>query len=196
MCGLLPALPSDGAQAIYMARGLPVATPSDRLVEDTFYVTEGIEVARQLLPVEKGVAFRAAAELVPGIGVDAAGRLYGTPDRAGTYAGHVQVCAGQSCTEERITFVVLRNVPWDPGVLTFPGSAGRPLTGRIQIKGGPSGVLPTVSVTNHDALPHGVTIGPDGNISGVPTAAGVTRVPVRICVAGNCAGVVVTFIVV
>ncbi|WP_156325381.1 hypothetical protein [Nonomuraea sp. SBT364] len=193
---MLPAIPSDGAHAIYMARGMPLATPSDRLVEDTFYVTEGIEVARQLLPVEKGVAFRAAAELAPGIGVDAGGRLYGTPDRAGTYAGRVQLCAGQSCTEERVTFVVLRNVPWDAGVLTFPGSAGRPLTGQIEIKGGPSGVLPTVSVTDYETLPDGVSIGPDGNIGGVPKVAGVSRVPVRICVAGNCAGVVVTLIVV
>ncbi|WP_336210824.1 hypothetical protein [Nonomuraea sp. LPB2021202275-12-8] len=196
MCALLPALPSTGTRAIYMARGVPAATPSERLVEDTFYVTEGIEVISRLLPLEKGVDVRAATELVPGVGVDASGRLYGTPDRPGTYSAAIRLCAGRVCAEEQVTFVVLRNVPWSPRALTFPGRTGEPLEGRIQIAGGPSGVLPTFSVTDYDTLPAGVSIGPDGNVGGVPTAPGVSRIPVQICVAGNCAGVVVTLIIV
>jgi hypothetical protein len=196
MCAFLPTLPTVGAHPIHMAGGTPMATPSERLVQDTFYVTEGIEVTHRLLPREKGVAFRAMADLAPGVAVDAFGRLYGTPDRAGTYTAPVRVCAGQVCTDEQITHVVLRNVPWNPGVLTFPGQIGQPLEGRIQIEGGPSGVLPTFTVTNHQVLPEGVTIDADGDLGGVPRASGVSRVPVQICVAGNCAGVVVTLIVV
>jgi hypothetical protein len=196
MCALLPALPSVGAKAIQLAWGAPEATRSDRLLEDVFYVTEGIEVSRSLTPTEKGVTFQAATDLAPGVGVDASGRLYGTPDRVGTYNAPVRLCSGRACAEERVTFVVLRNVPWYPSSLTFPGRIGRPLDGRIQINGGPSGVLPTFTVTSYEAVPAGVTIGPDGRVGGVPTASGVFRVPVRICVAGNCAGVVATLIII
>ena len=167
-----------------------------RLVEDTFYLTVGIEVQQRLMPVEKGANVRPGARLAPGIGVDASGRVYGRPERAGTYAAQVQVCRGQKCSGERVTFVVLRNVPWAPGVLTFPGRVGERISGSIQIRGGPTGVPPTFTVTNHDALPEGVAIGPDGHVGGVPVAAGVSRVPVRVCLAGNCAGVVVTLIVI
>lgn len=196
MCALLPVLPTIGTKAIRLAWGAPQASPSDRLLEDVFYVTEGIEVSRNLMPLEKGVTVQAATDLAPGVGVDASGRLYGTPERTGTYNVPVRLCSGQACAEERITFVVLRNVPWSPGTLTFPGRAGQRLDGRIQVNGGPSGVIPTFTVTSYEVVPAGVTIGPDGHIGGVPTAPGVSRVPMRICVAGNCAGVVVTLIIV
>ncbi len=195
MCACIPALPSVGTRAIHLWN-VPESVPSDRLVEDTFYVTQGIEVDRSLMPVEKGVNVQAATGLAPGVGVDANGRLYGVPDRIGTYSAPIRLCDGRSCAEERITVVVLSNVPWYPGTLTFPGRAGQALDGRIQINGGPSGVIPTFTVTSYDAVPAGATIGPDGHVGGVPAEPGVSRIPVRICVAGNCAGVVVTLIIV
>ncbi|MGI5273219.1 hypothetical protein ACQEUU_29005 [Nonomuraea sp. CA-218870] len=179
-----------------MARATPAATPYDALVEDTFYLTVGIEVEQRLLPVEKGVSIRPGPLLAPGIGVDASGRVYGRPERAGTFSAPVQVCRGRTCSAQQVTFVVLRNVPWAPAVLTFPGRVGERLYGSITIRGGPAGVPPAFTVTDHDALPEGVTIGPDGQVGGVPTTPGVSRVPVRICLAGNCAGVVVTLIVI
>ncbi|MEO3874489.1 hypothetical protein ABGB18_37345 [Nonomuraea sp. B12E4] len=169
--------------------------PRRALVEDTFYVTEGIEVDQRLLPTANGVVFR-AAYLAVGVKVDPAGRLYGTPYRAGTYVTPVQICAGRSCHVQRVTLVVLPNVPWEPRELTFPGRAGAALNGEIGVDGGPDGVLPTFTVTDHAKLPRQVTIGPDGHVGGVPQAPGVSEVPVRICVAGNCAGVVVRLIIV
>jgi hypothetical protein len=180
---------------VHMSRDTPL-DPADRgLVEDTFYLTEGIEVSQWLLPTAKGVTFR-AAYLAVGIKVDQSGRLYGTPQRSGTYVAPVQLCAGQSCSAQELTLVVLGNVPWEPRELTFPGSVGRPLRGEIGINGGPAGVVPTFTVTDHAKLPQDVTIGPDGHVGGVPAAPGISEVPVRVCVAGNCAGVVVRLIVV
>lgn len=195
MCASLPALPSVGARTIQMARGTPSAHPSEHLVEDTVYVTEGIEVDASLLPLAKGAGFRPGDGLAPGVGVDAGGRLHGTPERTGTYTTPVQVCQGDACVREHVTVVVLPNVPWTPRLLTFPGRVGERLEGRVQIEGGPAGVPPTFTVTDAEALPAGVTIGPDGQVGGVPATAGVSRVPVRVCVGGNCAGVVVTLIV-
>ncbi|SDK51112.1 hypothetical protein SAMN05421869_116173 [Nonomuraea jiangxiensis] len=169
--------------------------PRRALVEDTFYVTEGIEVDQRLLPTAPGVDFR-AAYLAVGVRVDGTGRVYGTPRRAGTYTAPIQLCAGLSCHVQRVTLVVLPNVPWEPRELIFPGRVGAALNGEIGVDGGPDGVIPTFTVTNHAKLPRHVTIGPDGHVGGVPEAPGVSEVPVRICVAGNCAGVVVRLIIV
>ncbi|MEW9553750.1 hypothetical protein [Nonomuraea sp. NPDC050783] len=198
MCGLAAAVPSITAPLAPMtlvARRTPIHTPSGALVESTFYLTEGIEVAQQLLPTAKGVAFR-PAYLAVGVRVDQGGRLYGKPQRRGTYVADVQLCSGSSCEEEQVTLVVLGNIPWEPRELTFPGRAGVPLDGEIGVNGGPPGVIPTFTVTDYARLPEGVSIGPDGHVGGVPAAAGISEVPVRICVAGNCAGVVVRLIVV
>lgn len=196
MCALLPALPSVGSGALHLAGSTPLSTPSERLLENTFYLTEGIAVSQRLMPLEKGVSVSAAPALVPGVGVTADGDLYGTPRRSGTYTAPISLCGGGRCAQERITLVVLGYVPWNPGVLTFPGKVGQRLDGRIEIEGGPAGVLPTFTVTALDALPPGASIGPDGEVGGVPSVAGVFRVPVRICVAGDCGGAVVTLIIV
>ncbi|MFI7634939.1 hypothetical protein [Nonomuraea sp. NPDC049400] len=193
MCALYSAVPR--LAVTFMARQIPLDPPGGSLVEDTFDLTEGIEVRKRLLPTAKGVTFR-PAYLAVGIKIDENGLLYGTPQRPGTYVAPVQICDGQSCQEQRLTLVVHGNVPWEPRELTFPGRTGVPLSGEIGVNGGPPGVVPTFTVTDRARLPHGVTIGPDGQVGGVPAAAGISEVPVRICVAGNCAGVVVRLIVV
>jgi hypothetical protein len=198
LCALLPTLPSADMHTVAMSRDLPaqhVDPPTKRLVEDVFYVTQGIEVDHRLLPFQDGLTIRAAA-LAPGVTLDDAGRLHGVPQRPGTFATPVRLCRGQDCVDQQVTVVVLRNVPWQPSQLAFPGRTGNRYDDQIGISGGPTGVPPTFSVTDHGKLPAGVTIGPDGHIGGIPEAAGVSEVPVRICVAGNCAGVVVTLIVV
>ncbi|MET7331634.1 hypothetical protein [Nonomuraea sp. NPDC005650] len=192
MCGLSAAVPS--LTMTLVSRQVPFHPVGGSLVEDTFYVTQGIEVRQRLLPTAKGVTFR-PAYLAVGIKVDQGGRLYGTPQRSGTYLAAVRMCAAQTCRDQRLTLVVLANVPWEPRALTFPGRAGTPLSGEIGINGGPEGVIPTFTVTDHAKLPRGVTVGPDGHVGGVPAAPGISEVPVRICVAGNCAGVVVQLII-
>jgi hypothetical protein len=195
LCGLTALVPSLTDPMTLMSRQIPLNPPESALVEDTFYVTEGIEVSERLLPTAKGVAFR-SADLAVGVKIDPSGRLYGTPRRSGTYVAPVQLCAARTCHEQDVTLVVFGNVPWEPRELTFPGRTGTPLDGEIGINGGPAGVLPTFTVTDYARLPQGVTIGPDGHVSGVPAERGLFQVPVRICVAGNCAGVVVRLIVV
>ncbi|HEX4815405.1 MAG TPA: hypothetical protein VFV66_21895 [Nonomuraea sp.] len=193
VCALTAAVPSLAGPMALMARQVPL--PESNLVEDTFYVTEGIEVSQRLLPTAKGVSFR-SADLAAGVRIDQHGRLSGRPQRSGTYVATVQVCSAGACRKDDVTLVVLGNVPWQPRDLTFPGRVGAPLDGEIGVEGGPAGVIPTFTVTDHDRLPSGVTIGPDGHVGGVPATPGISEVPVRVCVAGNCAGVVVRLIVV
>ncbi|NUR83092.1 MAG: hypothetical protein HOY71_03285 [Nonomuraea sp.] len=149
----------------------------------------------RLLPTEGDLDFQ-TTDLAPGVRLDQNGWLAGTPERPGTYPAAVELCRGGSCVAQHVTVVVLRNVPWQPGQLTFPGHVGTAMNGEIAVQGGPTGILPTYTVTDDMSMPDGVSIGPDGHVGGVPKQAGVYEVPVRICVAGNCSGVVVTLIVV
>jgi hypothetical protein len=184
LCALVPAIPSAGA-----GRTVP------RLVlETTFHLTEGAEVAERMAPLSEDVDIPAAV-LAPGVQLDPGGALHGVATRAGAYSEPITLCAGATCAEEWITVVVHPDVPWRLRELTFGGSAGRLLDGEIGVEGGPQGVLPTFTVTDRSALPAGVTIGPDGHVGGVPPRSGVSQVPVRACLAGDCAGAVVTLIV-
>ncbi|GAA3665665.1 hypothetical protein GCM10022224_032450 [Nonomuraea antimicrobica] len=195
VCVLSSAVFSLTRPMAQMSRRTPLASADRSLVEDTFHLTVGIEVSLRLLPVDRGLAFR-PGYLAVGVKVDRHGRLYGKPHRPGRYVAPVQLCSGRSCRRHDLTLVVLANVPWEPRELTFPGRVGTALDGEIGINGGPPDVVPTFTVTDPGKLPKGVSIGPDGHVGGVPREPGVSEVPVRICVAGNCAGVVVRLIIV
>lgn len=199
LCALILALPSVGRQAAFLVRGTAAAQPTKTsaglVVENTFYITVGIPVDELILPVDDAMKVHPRT-LAPGVSVDAKGRMHGKPTRPGTYTTLVKLCSGQTCQDQPITVIVYRNIPWTASNLTFPGKVGVALHGQITITGGPRGVLPTFTVTDFSALPEGVSIGPDGNVSGVPVRAGISETPVRVCVAGNCAGVVVRLIVI
>ncbi|GAA2782838.1 hypothetical protein [Nonomuraea dietziae] len=197
LCAVMPLVPSMGVRPASMIRDTPVmheAQSPKLLVENTFHVTQGIGVDERLLPVDDNVHF-ARAVLAPGVSVDEAGIMYGTPKRPGTYSTTITVCKDKICADERITLVVHRKVIWSPVQLTFPARLGVLLDSSIGIEGAPEGVLATYTVTDAGKLPPGVAIGPDGHVGGVPTRAGRYDAPVRICVAGDCSGVVVRFIV-
>ncbi|WP_113701421.1 hypothetical protein [Nonomuraea lactucae] len=169
--------------------------PPAHVVVDTFYVTVGIEVHDRLVPYEDDVAV-GATTLAPGVELDREGNLRGRPQRPGVFATPVRLCDKGHCVEQRVTVIVYDYVSWRPRLLTFLGRVGIRLDGEIGVDGAPTGVLPTYTVTNASKLPRGISIGPDGQVGGIPILSGVSRVPVRICVAGNCSGVVVTVIVV
>ncbi|MEV4888044.1 hypothetical protein AB0K48_01460 [Nonomuraea sp. NPDC055795] len=199
ICALIPALPSVGERASSLIRSNGMSPPRTSkpglLVETTFYATLGIEVGERILPFDEQAQIR-PKEVAPGVRVDEGGSLQGKPLRPGTFSSPIELCRGRTCAEDTITLIVYRNVPWEPRNLTFPGKVGEPMNGEISINGGPNGVLPTFTVTDYDKLPEGVSIGPDGHVGGTPAASGHFEIPVRICVAGNCAGVVVKMIVV
>lgn len=194
---LVPVLPSAGTP---MVRDTPVVKAATvdslprMLVENSFDVTEGIDVDVRVMPVQEGVKIQ-EADIAPGVTLDPSGAMNGAPKRPGSYSKLIKLCQNDKCVRERVTLVVHRNIPWQPGTLTFPGRVGTPFDSQITVVGGPK-VPPTFTVRDTSALPENVTIGPDGHVGGVPVRAGLSEVPVRVCLAGNCGGVIVTLIVV
>lgn len=197
VCAVIPLLPSMGTQPVSMVRDTPVIqdhTHPNLLVENVFHLTEGVEVDERLLTTDNVYYFE-RGEVAPGVGVSELGFLYGTPKRSGVYNATVTMCKGEACTREPITVIVHKRVSWSPNQLTFPGAVGVLLDGEIGIDGAPRGVLPTFTVIKPRQLPPGVTIGPDGHVGGVPTKPGMYAVPVQVCVASDCSGVVVRLII-
>ncbi|MFD1939218.1 hypothetical protein ACFSKW_47930 [Nonomuraea mangrovi] len=193
----IPLLPSMGTQPVSMVRDTPVIqnhSHPNLLVENVFHLTEGVDVDERLLTTANVYYFERAA-VAPGVGVSELGFLYGKPTRPGTYNAMISMCKGGTCTREPITIIVHKRASWSPSQLTFPGRVGVMIDGEIEIEGGPRGVLPTFTVIDPRQLPPGITIGPDGHVGGVPTRPGVFAVPVRICVASDCSGVVVRLMI-
>ncbi|MET9341722.1 hypothetical protein [Nonomuraea sp. NPDC003804] len=193
----IPLLPSVSTQPVSMVRDTPVMQNHTRpqlLVENIFHVTEGVEVDERVLTVDSGYYFQ-RKEVAPGVGISEIGFLYGTPNRAGTYTSTLKICKGDTCTREPITLVVHTRVSWSPTQLTFPGRVHVMMDSEIEIEGAPRGVLPTFTVIDPRQLPPGVTIGPDGHVGGVPEKPGVYTVPVQVCVASDCSGIVVRIII-
>ncbi|GAA2400397.1 hypothetical protein [Nonomuraea africana] len=197
LCVVIPLVSSVSVKPAAMIRDTPVRQESDDprlVVENTFHVTLGIKVDERLLTIGSDLSFE-RANLAPGVNIDEDGFLFGTPKRPGTYSTTIKVCGGRVCADERVTVIVHRKTGWAPRELTFPARVGRLLDTEIGIEGGPPDVLATYTVTDPGKLPPGVAIGPDGHVGGLPMNPGVYDVPVRICVAGDCSGVVVRIIV-
>ncbi|MFI6319062.1 hypothetical protein ACIBG8_16140 [Nonomuraea sp. NPDC050556] len=135
-------------------------------------------------------------KLPPGITVTADGRIVGTPTKPGTYTFPVKVCSGGTCTTLSVTLTVGQPVAPDWTVnITFDGALGRPVKGQITVTGTPYGARPTFTVTDPGKLPPGITVGPDGRITGTPVKAGTYTFTVRICSGTTCMETEVTITV-
>ena len=144
LCALVPALPSAAMRTVAVSSDLPavhVDPPAKRLVEDVFYVTQGIEVDNRLLPFQDDVTI-SPATFAPGVTLDEAGRLHGMPQRPGSFAAPVRLCRGQDCVDQQITVVVLRNMPWQPSELAFPARWATVTTTRSGSRAGPRACHP------------------------------------------------------
>ncbi|KQQ00671.1 hypothetical protein ASG06_15150 [Rathayibacter sp. Leaf185] len=110
-----------------------------------------------------------SGQLPPGLVLESAGRLTGTPTAAGTYTFTVRA-SNASGTADATSTVTIAPAPIAPAL---SGSAGDGVVGAAyafgySVAGNPT---PTVSVTS-GALPPGLALGTAGRLTGTPTAAG------------------------
>ncbi|MBI2685637.1 MAG: hypothetical protein HYX27_04920 [Acidobacteria bacterium] len=111
---------------------------------------------------------------VPGLSLSEGGLITGTPSRAGTYSFLLRV-AGPASSEAqpglRSCIVNIRQSTVAPTIQSCPdeaGTVGVPYDSSALISGG----APPWRWLALGALPNGITLSPEGKLSGIPTAAG------------------------
>ena len=167
----------DIAVTTVVGLGVTNASLDDGAVGVPYRLTLTAENGRAPYIFSPGISATGATLLPPGLTLDSSGNLTGTPTTAGTFATTIRVLDSNGQSASRTYNVVIR------GALSLftdalpPGNAGTAYAGQITATGGFPGY--TFAVMG-GALPPGLTLAPDGAISGTPTAAGSYTVTVRV----------------
>ncbi len=112
---------------------------------------------------------------VPGLALTEAGVLSGTPSRAGAYRFLLRVAgppSAEAVPATRTCSLVIREAAVVPTIQACPaesGTAGVPYEGTALISGGAAPWRWLAA----GALPNGITMSPEGQLSGIPAAPGV-----------------------
>lgn len=116
--------------------------------------------------------------LPPGITLSAAGVLSGIPTTEGNFPINVQARDNAGVfTQSAVTINVTRPVLTIGSDSLANGERGRAYSSTLTAV---NGVLPYAFDLVSGALPTGLVLAPNGNISGIPTASGLFRIGVRI----------------
>ncbi len=161
-------------------------------------VTEGLNISTGTLPAAvEGIAYSqtltaaggtapytwsvAVGNLPPGLILNPNGTISGTPTAPANYSFIVQVIdAGQQTATKALTLIVNgRSAFVITTPLSLPGARVQsPYTARFQAQGGTPPYI--WSLAQGAALPIGLTLDPDGNLTGSPTSAGAFTFSVRV----------------
>ncbi|WLT32567.1 putative Ig domain-containing protein [Geothrix sp. PMB-07] len=125
--------------------------------------------------------------LPPGMTLDSRGRIIGTPTQAGSYSAQIRLCnASGGCTTQTAQIDV--NTAAASGLVAAyadaAGTLGNPLAVPPSITSG--GPVTTATLLS-GSLPPGMTLNPNGSITGTPTQRGTYNLTIQLCNgAGGC----------
>ncbi|MFB9963935.1 hypothetical protein ACFFOP_15235 [Sinosporangium siamense] len=133
-----------------------------------------------------------ATALPPGITVTRRGKIIGTPTASGTFKVPVKMCAAAECVPFTLSLAVApaSTAHWVVSA-SYTSVPGQPVSGSITTTGTPAGVKVTYTITDPAKLPPGITVTPDGKITGTPTTAGTYKVPIKVCAGTLCANITI-----
>ena len=127
--------------------------------------------------------------LPPGLTLTSAGRLSGTPTTGGNYTFMLGATSANGCVEFTLTLLNI-NDPACPDItmssIVPAGTTGTSYSHTFTASGG-SG--PYSYSLGEGSLPPGLSLATNGNLSGIPTTAGVFGFTVRATDSNGCAGV-------
>ena len=134
-------------------------------------------------------AFSTSGPLPPGLTLSASGSLSGTPTTPGTYNFVVTATDANNCTANRPYSISVSAAPCPtiavaPSSLS-PGTVGVAYSQTITASGGAG---PYSFAVSSGTLPPGLTLAPNGILSGTPTSAGSYNFVVTATDTNNCTG--------
>jgi subtilase family serine protease len=152
------------AQLMILTRTLPIATVD---LPYTFVLAAAGGAGAYVWTLESGA-------LPVGLALDASGRISGTPTEEGTSAFTLSVSDGSLSVAADYTLLVAeQTLPLELATASLVlGFVGREYNYPLTAFGG----VPPYSWTARDALPAGLTLTPDGLLTGVPSLVSVNTV--------------------
>jgi uncharacterized protein YjdB len=118
----------------------------------------------------------AAGNLPGGINISNAGVLSGTPTESGSFAITVRVTSGAQTDEQALTLVVAVPAVTITTATLPGGQQGTPYTATLAATGGTGTFTWTVA---SGTLPTGLSLSPDGQLTGTPTTAATYNFTLR-----------------
>ena len=179
--------------SIRINAGLQIVTnsiPQNASVGQPYTAQLDAQIVTSLNPPSGTPATGATWSIVSGVGTGlppgltlATGLISGTPTAEGTYTFRVQASLNGASHVQTYTLTVRQPLkvvaakPLATAPLPTVWEVGLPFSAKLT----PSGGSGTYTLTlGAGTLPTGLTLGPDGTISGTPSAAGVFRATVRV----------------
>jgi large repetitive protein len=179
--------------SIRINSGLQIVTnsvPQNASVGEPYTAELQAQVVTSLNPVTGSAATGATWSVVSGVGTGlppgltlANGLISGSPTTEGSYTFRIQASLNGASHSQTYTLTVRQPLklaaakPLATSPLPTAWEVGLPFSAKLS----PSGGNGTYTFTlGSGELPTGLTLGPDGTISGTPTAAGVFRATVRL----------------
>jgi len=184
---------SDANFTIKIEPGLRIVTndiPQNASVGQPYSAQLDAQVVTSLSPVTGAAATGATWSVASGFGTGlpsgltvANGLISGSPTTEGAYSFRIQASLNGASHAQtyslnvRKPLVVTPTKPLATPPLPTAWEVGLPLSAKLTPSGG-TGTYTTTLASG--TLPTGLTLGPDGTISGTPSAAGVFRATVRV----------------
>jgi large repetitive protein len=118
--------------------------------------------------------------LPPGLSLSASGQLSGTPTTTGTYTFLVDAADTTNSANVGVKSFVLTVTPISITTSSLPyGDVGVSYSTSLAATGGTGSLTWTLAFSQSTFLPPGLTLNPNGTISGTPTSAGAYTITVQ-----------------
>lgn len=130
-----------------------------------------------------------AGSLPPGLSLAINGKLSGRPTAAGSYSFTVRATDANGCSNQR-TYSLVVNSFTCPNIVLSPAALPAGVTGASysQSVNATGGTGPYSFVIGSATLPAGLSLSSNGNLTGLPAAAGNFTFSIRATDANSCAG--------
>jgi hypothetical protein len=130
--------------------------------------------------------FTTASTLPAGLTLSNAGLLSGTPTQSGTFPIVVTVTDSNGCTGTGATYTLI--ISCQTITVGNPATTSSPAGTPLSINFTQTGAIGTATFATSSTLPTGLTLAPNGTLSGTPSGSGAFSIVVTVTDSNGCTG--------